>query len=192
LDLRHKGLDLVVGAVARIAEELRAVGFRLQMFGPESKRGGRGVLLRMIAGAGVEDLIQAPGPVRGERKSAALRDSDLFLMASRFEGMPIAVLEALSHGLPVLVTPGTNMAQDVLEAGAGWVADPSEESIARGLLAAVTRKERLSEAGARGRRMVESRFSWEGAAEEALSGYREVLERNRSGRFPGEVARQDG
>jgi glycosyltransferase involved in cell wall biosynthesis len=36
--------------------------------------------------------------------AAALRGSDLFLLASAYEGMPVAVLEALATGLPVVST----------------------------------------------------------------------------------------
>lgn len=37
--------------------------------------------------------------------AAALRGSHLFLLASAYEGMPVAVLEALATGLPVVSTP---------------------------------------------------------------------------------------
>ena len=42
---------------------------------------------------------------------------DLFIHTFRFEGHPIAVLEALSYGIPCLLTPGTNMAGEVEAAG---------------------------------------------------------------------------
>lgn len=45
----------------------------------------------------------------------------------------MSILEAMSYGIPCMVTPGTNMDKEVLEANAGWVVELSEESIANGI-----------------------------------------------------------
>ena len=42
------------------------------------------------------------GYVRGQEKSILLKRSGLFILASESEGMPIAVLEAMAFGLPVV------------------------------------------------------------------------------------------
>ena len=46
---------------------------------------------------------------------------DLFVMTSRFEGLPYVLLEALAAGVPVLATP-VGGARDLLASGAGVVA----------------------------------------------------------------------
>ena len=45
-----------------------------------------------------------PGPVFGADKEAAFRCADAFILPSHSEGLPIAVLEAWSYGLPVFMT----------------------------------------------------------------------------------------
>ena len=45
----------------------------------------------------------------------------------------MGLIEALSYGLPCLVTSGTNMADEIEKADAGWTADVSVEGIVRAL-----------------------------------------------------------
>jgi glycosyltransferase involved in cell wall biosynthesis len=59
---------------------------------------------------------QDPAGVR-----AALRAAHLFVLPSDAEGMPLAMVEALAEGRPVLVTDAGNMAAVVREAGCGWL-----------------------------------------------------------------------
>lgn len=55
-----------------------------------------------------------------------LADSDLFVMSSKWEGLPIALLEAMMTGLPVVVTD-VGGCRDVVDAcGAGLVVPPND------------------------------------------------------------------
>ena len=53
----------------------------------------------------------------------------IFVLTSRFEGHPMGLIEALSYGLPSLVTTGTNMAKEIESNNAGWIAETEIESI---------------------------------------------------------------
>jgi glycosyltransferase involved in cell wall biosynthesis len=57
-----------------------------------------------------------PAGVRAE-----LRVANLFALPSDAEGMPLAMLEALAEGRPVLVTDAGNMAQVVRDTRCGWL-----------------------------------------------------------------------
>lgn len=60
--------------------------------------------------------------------------------------MPMGVLEALSHGVPCLLTPGTNMSLDVQNAQAGWETQCDAYIIANDILHAISdlRKDSMS------------------------------------------------
>src|SRR5690606_414885 len=55
--------------------------------------------------SGLAHRIALPGARHGDEIAQLLKGADLFVMSSAYEGMPIAVLEALASGVPVASTP---------------------------------------------------------------------------------------
>lgn len=120
LDIYTKGLDLLLEALAMLKEELQKNGFRLDIYG--APRYDCGQITNLIHKFGLETyVLNHEEAVFGDEKEKILLNSDLFILTSRTEGHPMGLIEALSYGLPVLITPGTNMAQEVQEADAGWI-----------------------------------------------------------------------
>lgn len=75
------------------------------------------------------NMTQYRGYVTGKEKEAAYRNADIFILPSRSEGMPMVVLEALSFGLPCIVTPETNMSTLVEENNCGWVVNLNPQDV---------------------------------------------------------------
>jgi glycosyltransferase involved in cell wall biosynthesis len=119
LDVFHKGLDFLVEAVAA------APGWHLALAGPDFRGGGRWLLAR-VETLGVRPRVTLLGPRYGQALHQAYAAADLFALTSRWEGLPISLLEALSHATPALVTPAVDGVMGIAAAGAGWVADPHE------------------------------------------------------------------
>lgn len=74
--------------------------------------------------------IEYKGGIYGCEKNDRLRKADIFILTSRYEGMPMGILEALSYGIPCIVTPGTNMVDDICRFNAGWVSTFDSSQIA--------------------------------------------------------------
>jgi glycosyltransferase involved in cell wall biosynthesis len=90
--------------------------------------------------------VHVPGWLDAEAVHGLLHRSSVFCLPSRFEGMPMALLQAMSHGLACVVTPVGGMADIVDDGVNGLVVpedDPEAVAIALGVL--------LADAGIRSR-----------------------------------------
>ena len=115
LDVYRKGLDVLVRGIAA------APGWHLAMIGPRFRDVDR--LEALIEQLGMGDRIHLLGERQGGGLQESVAGADLFAMLSRWEGMPMALLEALSLSVPAVVSPAVERAIGVEAAGAGWVAE---------------------------------------------------------------------
>jgi glycosyltransferase involved in cell wall biosynthesis len=145
------------------------------------------VLIRAVRGTPFRLLVAGEGPLRAALEAEAdhhqtrflgfvpevgpvLAAADVLALPSRTEGLPIAALEAMAAGLPV-VASAVGSLPEVLADGAGVLVPPGDVPALRLAL------DRLSTPGARaalaveGRHRVESRYS----AETMARRYRELL-----------------
>lgn len=76
----------------------------------------------------LEDLVSFEGWVVGDHKARLLTDCHLFVLPSYSEGVPIAILEAMSYGLPILSTPVGGTAEVVLEGQNGFLVKPGDKT----------------------------------------------------------------
>jgi len=139
------------------------------------QNGHRAELERSVAALGIEDSVRFVGPQFGEQKAASLQRANAFILPSFSEGLPMAVLEAWSYGLPVLMTPRCNLPEG-FAADAALAMQPERASIRAALtsLFAMSDEARV-QIGARGRQLVEARFTWSAVAENMCAVYWWVL-----------------
>lgn len=106
----------------------------------------------------VQDSVHFIGPVFGNEKEALLAHSDAFILASHSEGLPMGILEAWSHGLPVIMSRSCNLSQ-AFSIGAGREVDVEPTSICRELTEFLLGSD-LSSCGLRGLAFARESFSW--------------------------------
>lgn len=142
-------------------------GWQLAIAGPDQK--GHTDELRQLANElGLAEKVVFLGPLYGEKKLAAYKLSDLFVLPSFSENFGIAVAEALAAGLPVMTTDGTPW-EDLMKHGCGWCVKATSESLAESLREAISlSKERLAAMGLRGREWMAQEFSWERLAAQMI------------------------
>ena len=116
------------------------------------------------------------GPLRGDALRAAFAEADVFCLPSIEEGFALAILEAMSAGLPVVATEATGCGEAIDNGIEGLVvASRDAEAVTGALTALVEDTERRRAMGEAARDRVVREFGWDRYGERALAIYRSVL-----------------
>lgn len=132
--LKHqKGYDILLEAFARFRQTAPdAKNWRLIVLGEGTLRAE---LLRQCRGLELEGAVDWQGYVSDPYPY--YQAADIFALASRYEGSPNALLEAMSCGLPAVVTDASSGPLELIEDGIGGLVVPAEDPAA--LAAALAR-----------------------------------------------------
>ncbi|MFP7479731.1 glycosyltransferase [Terribacillus saccharophilus] len=176
LDPFHKGLDILIEACSNIHKEMKEFRIKLNIYGPDHE-GGASKVIELINKFNVKDVVIINDGIFGEEKIKILSNSDVFVQTSRFEGQPIGIMEALSFGVPVIATPGTNMADDIDNKKCGWKADLNATDIGSTIIKAYNQKHLLKDMSLNARKFIKSKYDWNLVAKDTIYKYKELLGR---------------
>jgi glycosyltransferase involved in cell wall biosynthesis len=114
----------------------------------------------LVREEGVCDFVKFLGPIKGQAKTEAFRDADIFILPSYAEGVPISMLEAMSYGIPVVVTDVGGIPETVTDGQEGFIVRPGQiEAIAAALSRLVGEPELRRQMGRAGRARIERSHS---------------------------------
>lgn len=131
-DINHKGLDYLFDALDILDSKGENIKVNIYGIGNENETAYVHKRIAKIKNLEIEDM----GTIYGEEKVKALRKANILLLTSRYEGSPMTILDALSYGNPCLVTPGTNVADEIESNHLGWKTELNAEAIADSILKA--------------------------------------------------------
>lgn len=115
LDVYHKGIDTYFNYAKEFKLKNSFFELRLNLMGPKTKK------FEELINLYPHDFANIYKPsTLISKKIDFLNNLDIFICLSRFEGQPQALLEAISIGLPVIVSEGSNMFSEVKEYNIGW------------------------------------------------------------------------
>lgn len=173
IEIYQKGLDMLIEACDRIKDEMYSNNCTIDLYGPD-RDGAKKTLMELITKAKLEDLITINDGVFGEKKTELQKHANFFIMTSRFEGHPMGLIEALSYGLPCLVTEGTNMADEITISNSGWASDTNVESIAGALINLMKDKKELKNKSENAITLA-SKYDWDEIAKTSHEKYAELI-----------------
>ena len=174
LDAYHKGLDLLIEAARFVKDDLKKANCVINIYGPDVKGRFKNVQ-NLIRQNNVEDLINLYHEVTGVEKAKILLNSDIFIQTSRFEGMPLGILEACSFGLPCLVTEGTMIGSFVNSFHCGWVVNTDSKDIGLGLLKVINERNLFVEKSKKAVEMINHCFKWQVISEKTVEHYWKIV-----------------
>lgn len=90
----------------------------------------------------------------------------------------MGILEALTYGLPCLVTMGSAMGRPIERANAGWCAATNAEAVAKALVQAVKERDHLQDKS-RGALACANTYEWNAAAKTAVEEYSKLCRKER-------------
>ena len=148
--VRHKGYPELLAAMANVPAELWVVGERLASDHGED-------LAPYFANAGLGDRLRRLG-YRTD-VAAILAASDIFVLPSHFEGLPMSVIEAMLCGLPVVATGIRGPREQIVHDQTGLLVPPATVApLAEALIRLVSNPSLRARYGAAGRARALDRF----------------------------------
>ena len=136
LDVK-KGLDLLIRAFHDAAGRGSNGQWRLVIAGDgEPEYVSQLVDLARQGEAGAR--ISFAGWVGQHDKTILFQRASLFALPSQQENFGISIVEAMACGVPVLVSPGVNLAADIALRGAGWLMQRDQASVTEALKMAMS------------------------------------------------------
>lgn len=173
------GIDTLIQAFAKLKVRLAmthpdlADRLMLRIYGGGSQFH---MLASMAEGLGLTDCVELKGQIPHADVPSALDQLDIYVALSRRDSFGVAILEACSSGLPVVVSDADGPAEVVLDGVTGFVVPIEDaDAAARKLETLVLDAPLRARMGAAGRERVRDRYSWDHSLDLMQLAYRETL-----------------
>lgn len=165
--------------VGRLSFE-KGVDLLIEAFKDLSKKG----TVLTIVGTGPEELklkklsdnidsIIFKGRLEGDKLLEEFKKSDLLILPSRTEGLPLVLFEGWASKLPVLATRVGDNEEYIKDGINGFLCDPYEKSIKEGILKIMKAKNLLAKISEEGYKKVKN-YSWKNISEETSKVYEQI------------------
>ena len=163
---QKKGLEPLMNAWQSISLQAKNSGWWLVFIG----FGDDGRFQTQLRECPVRNCL-AFDAVFGSQKHAVLQHASAFILPSFSEGLPMAALEAMAYGLPILISNACNI-PEAFSHKAALHAEPEVDSLCQVLLQLFSLSDsNLSILGNNARQLAEKRFSWQQVAAQTLELY---------------------
>lgn len=162
--VNQKGLDVLFKALATMKDH---TDWSLTI-------AGEGPLKDELALAsyslGINDRVVFRGWLERDHIPAVYEQADVFVLPSRDEGMPNAMLEAMAAGLPVIGSRVAGLEEVILDGETGLLVPPEDaDALAQALRTLIEDRDRTFELSQAARKRVVEKFGWERAAASYLT-----------------------
>ncbi|HPD58020.1 MAG TPA: glycosyltransferase family 4 protein [Smithellaceae bacterium] len=125
--------------------------------------GGNGDIVRLhkeIELQGLKNHVTYAGWIVGDAKDKLLRNTDIFVLPSYGEGMPMSILEAMSYAIPVIATNVGGIPELIKDGESGYLVEPGNlDQLLEKMKKLIADENMRLSMGEKGRYTVEKDFS---------------------------------
>jgi glycosyltransferase involved in cell wall biosynthesis len=172
----EKGVDVLLQAALRVLADLPAARFVVVGEGPDREK-----LERLIDELKLRGNVSMLG--RREDMPGVYASLDVMVSSSRQEGLPMAILEGMASGLPLVATAVGEVPTVVQNDRTGVLVAPDDvEGLAAAIAALLRDPARRKRLGAAARQLIEDEYSAERMTADYLRVYDEAIEASTSPR----------
>ena len=165
-----KAVEVLIDAFQSLSRNGKFANWRLVIAGD----GSPDYVSKLKARVVDTDRITFTGWLDEDKKHAMLAGASLLALPSHQENFGLCVMEALSHSVPVLVSPNVNLATEIVSANAGWISAIDKEALATRMAEALSDEDELKKRGHAGKKLSQ-KYSWENVATGLINLYTEIV-----------------
>ena len=170
--VEKNGVDTLIRAVAEVKKKFSSIKCYIIGDGPE-----RAALEKCVKECGLSRVVTFLGSIPYEEIPFYLRKADIFVRASRTEGMGNSFVEAMSVGVPVIGTAVGGIPDIIIDHETGIfcrVDDPVD--LAEKILMLLRNDDLARALKQKGRKLVEEKFSWDAIAASYGDLFKKILQ----------------
>lgn len=164
-----KGPDKFVLAAREILKEKNNINFLI--IGPDE-----GMLDKVKELSKNIEQIKILGPIRGKEKIAEMyQASDVYVMPSFREGLPLTLFEALASGLPIIASPVNGIPFEMSDPENGFFVKYGDIEGLKEKISLLLKNKKLSQKISKNNIEKAKKYSWDLIAEKTLDLYKKII-----------------
>ncbi len=160
---KQKGFDIFIKAANILSK--KKLKFKAKIIGTGIERNN---LLKLCEKLGLKNSIDFLGFISDSKKKSILNSSDIFVLPSRFEGLPLTILEAMYFEKPVIATDINGIKEVITNEVDGLIVNCTAKDIAQKLELLLTNDYFRNEIAKNARKKVEQKFSFKNCEDTIL------------------------
>jgi glycosyltransferase involved in cell wall biosynthesis len=169
-----KGVDLLIEAFIQLARVDQSL--HLAVIGPDD--GMEGQVRAAVVREKMNSRVTITGMVTGQDKIDLMSAASVVAIPSYTENFCNVAIEAMALGVPLVISEGVGIAQQIREAGAGVIIAPTVEAIKTAIQRVVNDPKERACLGLAGRALASESFSWTAVGARTEAAYQELMLRH--------------
>ncbi len=170
----HKGLDILVNTVNDNKDWFIKNNVKVKLYG-RSTENDLELLKNMVSKYNISDIVIINDAVYDKEKDNVLKNSYAFIQTSRHEGQPMGIIEALSIGLPCIVTFGTTFGEFVNKYKTGIGVNIDEKSIFEAIKKLYNDKELRNQYSKNAYKYTNELYGFENVSKDCIEKYSKLI-----------------